>query len=317
MLNDYTPGMNRYYILITLLLSSICSFSQSIEFEDFVVINNDTIQCKILQVTPEFIAFNYLKNGNLAFQKTAIKNISDWKAKYNVPEKVTTRVRAKSNDAALKVQEENISKSPYPRFIIGVNTGFGYRLGQRPQGVGGNTLQHLKQLSRGLCYAIKLNHTGKTGNGIALEYGNMLIFANSLDYQFSTPNIIIKGKINERINIHYLGLSYEILRKRKLKNRWMQYSFGVGWSAFREELTAARILKIKGDAITFNYATDYMFFLNKKMYIGIHSLSSFGWISKFSVYDGLSRETVKPDTRESLFRLQLGVSFNYFIFKNN
>ncbi len=307
---------NTWGILLCFMLFPAITYSQVDDFSDYIVLkNSDTIYCKILQLTDDFIAVNYMKDSNLAFMKTARSNISNWYSKYNIPTKVTTRIRAQTQEKSRILIDEFILKTFYPVVAVQVHSGYGYRAGELPRGLTGSSLKHYQQLTRGFCYGASFSHFGKKGHGIGLHYNNILIQANQLDFEINEPGIYLKGKVKENINIHYLGLSYELLRKSRSKNMWYQQTFGMGWSGFREEITAGQIIKLSGNALSLQYSFSLLFALKNNMNLGIHSLVNAGWVSTFTVFDGLNTTKINPPIKESLYRVQLGVSFNYFIFR--
>lgn len=271
--------------------------------------------CEINHLTSEYISIRYNKDGKLATMKKPLSEIISW---YSADEvQVKSIVATTSNKPSVKKNSNGKSQEREPRGNVSVqlHSGFGLRIAEIPKGIHGDTEKHYNQLLRGFCFGGILTYTGNKGHGIGLHYNNMLIFANSLDFQYNTPDYTLYGKVKERINLHYSGISYEFLKKPEFRNYWRHLSVGLGWSAFREEFIAGEILKIKGDALALQIGYSMLYPINSQLRIGIHGLMSFAWTSNFRVFNGLNYTTIKSDKPESMIRSQLGVSFVYSMSK--
>ncbi|MDR3705882.1 MAG: outer membrane beta-barrel protein [Paludibacteraceae bacterium] len=291
--------MKKIWILLFVFGCSVSVFSKDL----IVTKEGDSIKCKILNTTDNYLYYNHIDKGQVTDSKLEMSQVKYFERGFYKTAKLTN------------VQMDSIYKPSRWRF--GLECGYSRWIAKNPSGITSDLSSYLNGLKNGFNYAADVTYYFNQRWGVGMKYHGFNS-SNSLDdYSVtSTDGTVTTGTISDKEWIQYFGPygSYRYILPNDKRNV-LYANLGVGYTLYRDKGAAPSTtdVTITGHQVGVFANLGYDYFITKNFALGVELGFNVAKLSKYKTDDGTTTETVSldSDSHVSLNTLDVSVGLKY------
>ena len=288
--------MKKIILILIMLIVGQIVYSQDL----ILTRDNDSLNCKITKIKPDYIYFTYLYNTEVKKSILAMTDIIKFQKNFYYKSELPI---------------EYLITNEYSKFRIGFRGGFSYLLAKLPEGIDNNTKDYLKSFKTGYNLGINANYFFNKMFGIGLKYSFFKTKANGTLLFDDGQGGIVNLNISENRSDNFFGASFVVRVLNKFNKNAFIASASTGYLSYNNNLIIGSVpLNIKGSTLGFVLDVGYHLSLSQNLSLGFSLSAMLGALNKFTIDDGFSSETVDlaEGEFESMSRIDLsiGLSFN-------
>jgi hypothetical protein len=197
-----------------------------------------------------------------------------------------------------------------PHFFISGAYGFGYRLAGLPKDLNQIEKEYYKDLKTGTFYQFDAAFFLKNGFGFGLLYNAMNADASIDNVTVLLNNGVTKtGTVADDITISYYALQCYYRYWQEYHTGFFSGNFGIGYMNYTDNGIVIDPYKRYGGTAGLNISFSYFIALSPEIWIGPHLSYMAGFLSKYTVDDGQTKQTytLKEDEMESLHHVDISI----------
>jgi hypothetical protein len=208
-------------------------------------------------------------------------------------------------------------KTVLPKFRIGAQIGYGYRMASIPEETPQEMKSHTKKLKNNLSFGADMSYYFKKIFGIGVKYNGIYASSLSTDIRYMFPDgTVYQGVLSEKIGIHYVGgfLSTRFFPNSNNKH-CVFLNAGAGYVRFSEKMVVIDLpAKITGNTAAFCAEIGYDFFVTKHLAIGLQISMMLGSLGAIDLTVGKITERIELDKsqREGLSHIDISLGFRFY-----
>ena len=279
----------RFFLLF--FLGAYLFSCPSVAQDMIVTQKGDTINCKILRVSNNYVHYRFLYEGEYRRSMKHVTEIKSYKENYSGQTNLT------------KEETESFAKlRVVKKTRFGIQAGWGYRLNKTDPNLPATLQNYINDLRSGFQWSADFYAFLDSDLGIGLKYSS---FGNKGKVSYSG------NQYTDDISINYIGIS--LLRKSamNMEGNALIYAGSVGYISYKNEATENQApLNIIGSTIGFMGEIGYDFPITKKSSFGFLLSLMVGSIGSFEV-NGNNVNASSPEEREGVVRLDLSAGFRF------
>jgi hypothetical protein len=261
----------RLFISTLLFFTVVTNYAQ-----DIIVVNgNDTINCKITEVSAHQIHFKVLNN-----KKELDKSLPITQVKFYEFNKATITYTEKESVTAKKTSTYNKA-----RFFI--NGGYTLRTAKIKSATTIKEKEHLDELKSGRSLEVGINYFPLKYIGFSFNTSWFNSINTSKEEYINMDGSSLESKnLKNNVSIYQVSISPNFRYKiGKKKNHTLLYEIGVGYEYYRNISTLFYESKFTGETFSFISSLGYDYKFSKKFAIGVKLNTSIGSIKKVILND--------------------------------
>ena len=225
-----------------------------------------------------------------------------------------------TTDTEVEVEVETtdpFSAPPSPgRLRIAIHGGYGYRLGELPQGISEDELQYLKKMKRGPWVGGDVSWFFTSQIGAGLRASNMRVKASAYGTATYEDGSQKSGLISSQADIFFIGPQFTTRLISKSGRGYMIMNASMGYARISEtERVIDETVKLTGGTLGYAFDLGYDFRVAPGLWLGVQGSMVSGSVGAVKIKNGSVNETrvLEQDQRESLLQLSLsgGIRFNF------
>jgi hypothetical protein len=272
-------------ILISLAITSL-SFSQDLIVND----ENDSIICRIKKMDEHFIYFTTQEKGK--------------KTSYAI-DKNTVITYRRGYYSLAATDPEYVPVRDFPSFSLGVNVGYGIRLGGLPDGFDSQMKNHISKLRTGFVYELNPSFYFSESSGLGLHV---------IGFRKSATTATSIGQMTDKIRITYIGPSWDTKMVSVDGKGVLKANLGLGYLGYLDNASLNGSMTISGGSIGLLTYLGYDFLgENRKTGFSLGLRMILGAIGKAKISSGYnSSTTIDLDEPENLSHIDLVVGFRLY-----
>ncbi|MBK8805350.1 MAG: hypothetical protein IPO21_01340 [Bacteroidales bacterium] len=270
--------------------------------QDLIVTNEgDSINCTITKNKnkDEYVYFTFKYENkelrNSLLNKNQIKTLSENFYSASSPEKLELK-----------------TKSLHPNYTIGFNGGYSYRTGKISPSASGFVRDYLKKLKSGYCLGADLYYLTSESFGFGLRYS----FYNSRNYYENALvtdeyGKVIYGDIEDNIFIQMICPSVITKLLKGNTKQDLSLGFSLGYQSYINRAKVVEEFKITGNTVGLIIDLAYNRKIFKNLEINITTAMLIGYLSKFKIDNGITKETINLNDNysEDISRFEFKIGF--------
>ena len=258
-----------------------------IQAQDLIVtFDNDSIDCRITEISDEVIFYTYDDYGITILSSIYLDDVDFYE--YDFFE-----------------YYDDYEEQRFSRIRIAINGGWGYRTAKVHEDIPSDVVPYMKKLRSGYYLGTNITYyySESYGAGIMFNYFNSKNEANNTSI----------GNLKDNISIYFAGPTFGSRTLKRNNNAWI-FNIGIGYLGYHNNSKVNSQKKIFNGG-TFGVAGDvcYDIEVSNNFAIGIQVSIISGTLTSLKIYDGYTTEKVKleKDYYENLSHISLSVGFRF------
>ncbi|OQC59765.1 MAG: hypothetical protein BWX51_01381 [Bacteroidetes bacterium ADurb.Bin012] len=288
-------------VVCMIFLIPLCNSLPLIAQDLIVTIDNDSINCKITKIKPDFIYFTFkYKNEirNTLLPKSQVKyHQSNYFATSEIPQDKIKIIR------------------DFPRFKLAAEGGWSTRTAKIADDVPPDFKNYMKDLKTGFHFGMDAYYYFIENIGIGIKcnrYHSKNVLKN-VYIQYANGSMEF-GNMSDNIKIYFIGpfVSLRMLNKNKNNNFYMNW--GIGYTQYNDEAVFVYEFSTKGNNIGLFADWGYEIGLSKNFSLGFQLSIIASTLTKYKLITDFHTETVKLDKEnyENLSHLNLSIGLRFY-----
>lgn len=289
-----------------LILILFCFGMRSAFAQDLIVTtSNDTLNCKITNITDDFVFFYFQPSGKTIKARAKRSTVKEYQTDYfDVPEITDPK--------ALRA-----TMMPHHSVRFSANGGWNFRLAKMSPSVTGDYRDFTRKLTNGPQYGGSVKFLIQDILTLGLHY-NQYQRSNSMDVYTEIDNEYVFGTLNEEVRITFIGASGGLFAYVSENNRHaISFGYLVGCLKYLDEGNLFEVpFKIEGKSFGFGFEVNYDYFLTKHLAVGAETSLMFGAARHLTVTEGSHVSAVDladSGALESLRKLNFCLNVSLFL----
>lgn len=275
---------NYIFFLSFFLLSFFSSVSQDL----IVTQQNDSLNCYIKKVKPDYIHFLF-KNSNAEVINSLLPKDSVTYFEFNFFEESELSLEV------LKLEKKHTG------VFLAADIAYSNRLGSIDSNIPSSWS---KQLKNGFAFSLQFAYFFSNTGGMGILYNN-----HSTNVEFSGSSTFGSG--TDKVNISFIAPTYFFQHSSGISNFVFTSALSIGYLGFKETLTTTSTLNLKGASLGVGYTAYIGAQLNDVVRLSAKAGIILGSLSEVEIN---GQNVQLPDSqRENLSTFNIGASLGFLI----
>lgn len=255
----------------------------------------DTINCNITRLESDYIYFRFVHKNEVRETLLPRASINKYQANYFSQPALSPAVEHAEKDSALSKYQHRIA----------INGGLAYRISPLSDDVPEEMKSYYNKLRSGYNYSLDFCLFPNNSIGFGVLYSI---------YKSKLYEKILNEYYSDKLNITTICPMLYLRKYNADKSGAFVTSVGIGYMSYHNKQHYGKLLMFDGKTVGSCLNVGYDISVSKEISIGLQLSAYIGALSKLSVYDYSTTETVELDgnEKEGLSRLDisLGIRFN-------
>jgi outer membrane protein W len=216
-------------------------------------------------------------------------------------------------DTLPKPQVANASP---PKFRVGMQIGYGYRVAPIPQNTPAALKNHLSILKNNLNFGADISYYFKNNIGFGVKYNGISAKAHTSNVMYVLEDgFIIYDKLSNKIEIHFIGAFLSTRYFLESNKHCVFANVGAGYVRYKDHAVFInQSVKMTGNTAAFFAEIGYDFLVTNHLAIGFQLSVILGQLQ--AIYLTMSNIKVKEELdrtqRENLGHIDISLGFRFY-----
>jgi hypothetical protein len=269
----------------------LIGISAPIQAQDLIVTKEgDSLNCKITKVETDYIYFGISKDGGVLNTLLPMPQITYYKYQF-----YTT--------SALPVDAKVDGPKDFPRFRLGINGGWSYRLAKVAESNSSEVDEYIKQLKSGISYSADVTYYWSKKAGIGAKYD---VFKSKNELEDPSGQFIIAS---DDISLTFIGPYYSSRFLTANKKNSFLLNIGAGYVGYNDKAFFVSEYELTGGTVGLLIDIGYDIGLSKSFAMGFQLSLVGGTLTQYEIDNGFTTQMIEldEDEYEGLGRVNLTV----------